>query len=184
MRILPRLLRSSINIAVLFSALVMTPLLALSHFSAGLAGMLGDFADHYLPNPTLFSAEKKSRAKAENRLREQRTADASNRAAKRRAAAASNKVVSNKGKRVLLRGTGAMMVGWIPVIGVAADAVSLGEDYTDICALFATIDEMSAMLYLPEANLYQENYCDVPEQGIELLKETALHTQFPWDELE
>jgi hypothetical protein len=179
--ILPRLVRSSINVVVLFSALVITPMLALSHFSAGMAAMLADFAEGYLPNPTLLSAEKKSRARAESQLREQRSLAARDRAAKRRAAAAGSSIVSNKGKRVLVRGTGAMMVGWIPVIGVAADVVSLSEDYNDICALFATIDEMSAMLYFPESGLYQGNYCDVPEQGIELLKETAHNTEFPWD---
>ena len=68
------------------------------------------------------------------------------------------------------------------MVGVTADVVSLGEDYADLCALFATIDQMSAMLYLPEANLYGENYCDVPEQGIEVVKEAARHTGFPWDE--
>ena len=80
------------------------------------------------------------------------------------------------------RGAGALAVGWIPVIGVAADVISLEEDYRDICALFATIDELSALLYLPESNLYRDNYCDVPAQGIELLKESARDTRFPWEQ--
>jgi hypothetical protein len=180
MRLLAPVVRSSINVVVLFSALVLTPLLALSHFSAGLAGMLGSFADNYLPRPTLLNTEKKSRAKADSKLREQRVLDGRERAAKRRAAAASNKVVGNKGRRVLQRGAGALAVGWIPVIGVAADVASLSADYADVCALFATIDEMSAMLYLPDSSLYTDNYCDVPEQGIEIIKESAETTHFPW----
>ena len=181
MSLVPTVLRSGLNIAILFCALVVTPLLALTQFSAGLAAMLGDFADNYLPNPTLLSADKKSRARATERLHQQRVFEAEQRASKRRAALAGNKVAGNKGKRVLLRGAGALAVGWIPVVGVAADVVSLSEDYTDICQLFATIDEMSAMLYLPEANLYQDNYCDVPEHGVEIIKETAQNTEFPWD---
>jgi len=180
MRAVFRLIRSGINIALLFSALVLTPLLALSHFSAGLAGMLGGFADHYLPRPTLLSAEKTSRGKAEARLREQRELAGRERAAKRRAAAASSKHVGNKGRRILQRGAGALAVGWMPVIGVAADVASLSADYADVCALFATIDELSAMLYLPEPSLYTDNYCDVPEQGIDIIRESAAQTAFPW----
>jgi len=180
MRLLPPVIRSGINVFVLFSALVLTPLFALSHFSAGLAGMLGSFADNYLPRPTLLNNEKRSRARAESRLREQRVLDGRERAAKRRAAAAGNKTVGNKGRRILQRGAGALAVGWIPVIGVTADVVSLSADYADVCGLFATIDEMSAMLYLPESSLYQDNYCDVPEQGMEIIMESAENTNFPW----
>ena len=180
MRTLLRLVRSGINIALLFSALVLTPLLALSHFSAGLAGMLSGFADNYLPHPTLLSSEKKSRARAESKLREQRELAGRERAAKRRAAAASSKQVGKKGRRILQRGAGALAVGWMPVIGVAADVASLSADYADVCALFATLDELSAMLYLPEASLYTDNYCDVPEQGIEIIRESAAQTEFPW----
>ncbi len=179
---LPRILRSSINIAVLFCALVLTPLLALSHFSVGLAGLFGNFAHNYLHRPTLFTTERSSRNRAETKLREQRTAEAQQRAAKRRTAAAGSKVVGSRGKRVLLRGAGALAVGWVPVIGVAADMASLGADYADVCALFATIDQLSAALYLPEADLYGENYCDRPEQGIEILKESARTAGFPWDD--
>jgi hypothetical protein len=118
----------------------------------------------------------------ESKLREQRTLDARERAAKRKAAAAGNKVVQHRGKRVLLRGAGALAVGWIPVIGVAADVVSLGADYADVCALFATIDELSALLYLPDANLYTDNYCDRPEQGAEILKKSAHGMHFPWED--
>lgn len=175
------MVHSGLNILLLFSALVLTPLLALSHFNLGLAAMLGTFADRYLPRPTLFSAERKSRARVETQLREQRALDARERGAKRRAAAAGNKVVQHRGKRVLLRGAGALAVGWIPVIGVAADVASLGADYADVCALFATIDELSALLYLPDARLYTDNYCDRPEQGIELLKESAHGMHFPWN---
>ena len=181
MRLLSPVFRSGINIVVLFAALVLTPLFALSHFSAGLAGMLGSFADNYLPRPTLLSSEKKTRARAESRLREQRVLDGRERAAKRRAAAASNKVVGDKGRRILQRGAGTMAVGWIPVIGVAADVASLSADYADVCGLFATIDELSAMLYLPESSLYADNYCDVPEQGIEIIIESAENTEFPWN---
>lgn len=180
MRLLFRVIRSGINIAVLFSALVLTPLLAFSHFSAGLAGMLGGFADNYLPRPTLLNTEKKTRAKAEAQLREQRELAGRERAAKRRAAVASSKTVSKKGQRILQRGAGALAVGWMPVIGMAADVVSLSADYADVCALFATIDELSTMLYLPEASLYTDNYCDVPEQGIEIIRESAENTDFPW----
>ena len=94
MRYLFRIFRKSVNIVVLFSALVLTPLLALSHFSAGLAGILGSFADSYLPRPTLLNREKKSRIKAESRLREQRVVAGRERAAKRRAAAATRRRVS------------------------------------------------------------------------------------------
>jgi hypothetical protein len=174
-RVLFKFLRSSFNITILLSALVVTPLLALSHFNSGLAGMLGNLADNYLPNPTLLQAEKKSRLAEKNRLQQERTA-------KRTRVARANKQVSNKGRRVLVRGAGALAVGWIPVIGVAADVISLEEDYRDICALFATIDELSALLYLPESNLYRDNYCDVPAQGIELLKESARDTRFPWEQ--
>ena len=180
MRLLPPVVRSGINILLLFSALVLTPLLALSHFSAGLSGMLGSFADSYLPRPTLFNTERKSRARAEAKLREQRVTDTRDRAARRRAAANTNKVVGNKGRRVLQRGAGALAVGWIPVIGVAADMASLSADYADVCTLFASIDELSAMLYLPESRLYADNYCDVPEQGIEIIKQSAENTHFPW----
>jgi hypothetical protein len=181
MRLLGSVVRSTFKVVVLFSALVLTPLLAFSHFSASLAGMLGGFADNYLPRPTLLSAEKKSRAKSDARLHDQRVLDKQERATKRRAAAAGNKVANNKGRRVLQRGAGALAVGWIPVIGVTADVVSLSADYADVCALFATIDEMSLMLYLPESSLYTDNYCDVPEQGIEIIKESAGNTHFPWD---
>ena len=180
MRLLPPVFRSGINIVVLFSALVLTPLFALAHFSTGLAGMLGSFADNYLPHPTLLNGEKRKRAKAESRLREQRVLHGRERAAKRRAAAASNTVAGNKGRRILQRGAGTMAVGWIPVIGVAADVASLSADYADVCGLFATIDELSAMLYLPESSLYTDNYCDVPEQGIEIIMESAENTEFPW----
>lgn len=175
MRLLPKILRSGFNIAILFSALVITPLLALSHFSADVAAMLGDFADNYLPNPTLLSAEKKSRRAAEAKLQQERVT-------KRAKAAKASKLVGNKGKRVLVRGAGALAVGWIPVIGVAADVISLEEDYRDICVLFGTIDELSTLLYLPESRLYQDNYCDVPAQGVELLKQTAQSTPFTWQD--
>ena len=180
--VLPKMLRSSVNIVVLFSALVVTPLLALSHFSMGLAGMLGDFADNYLPNSTLINAEKRSRAQADSKRREQRVNAARERSSKRQAAKAGNRIASDKGRRVLLRGAGAMMVGWVPVIGLTADVVSLSEDYSDICELFAIIDEMSGMLYLPEADLYGKNYCDAPERGLELINETARNSAFPWEE--
>ena len=178
---LPRLLRSCINIGILFCALVLTPLFALSHFSAGLAGLVGGFAANYLHRPSLLSSEQARRARAETKLHQQRTAQAKERAGKRRAAAAGSKQVGTRGKRVLLRGAGALAVGWVPVLGVAADVASLGADYADLCALFATIDELSTALYLPEANLYGDNYCDRPELGIELLKESAQTTRFPWD---
>ncbi len=182
MRLIPAIVRSGLNILLLFSALVLTPLLALTHFNLGLAAMLGTFADRYLPRSTLLSAERSSRARVETELREKRALDAGERGAKRRAAVAGNKVVAHRGRRVLLRGAGALAVGWIPVIGVAADVASLGADFADVCTLFATIDELSALLYLPEANLYADNYCDRPEHGIEILKETARATHFPWEE--
>jgi hypothetical protein len=179
--LLPRLLRSSVNIGILLSALVLTPLLALSHFNATLASMLGDVAERYLPNPTLFQANKKSRAEAESRSREKRVADARQRAAKKRIASAGSKVASNKGRRVLLRGAGALAVGWVPVLGVSADVYSMSEDFSDICQLFAVMDELLQLLYVPEANLYEENLCNVPQQGIERLQRAAEDIEFPWD---
>ena len=101
---MPRVLRGSINIVVLFSALVLTPLLALSHFSVGLAGMLGNFADNYLPRPTLYSAEKKTRIKQQSELNKQR-------AANRKAVTKSKNVVAKRGNRILVRGAGALAVG-------------------------------------------------------------------------
>jgi hypothetical protein len=182
MRFFFGLLRSGLNILVLISALVLTPLLALSHFSIGVAGLLGSFADNYLPRPTLLTAEKRSRVQAQERLREQRVLEARERGAKRRAVTAVNELAGRKGKRILIRGAGALAVGWLPVVGVAADVASLSADYADICALFATIDKLSALLYMPEASLYRENYCDVPEQGIEMIMETARNTHFPWED--
>jgi len=182
MRLLFRLVRSGINILLLFSALVLTPLLFLSHFSAGLAGAIGSLADNYLPHPTLYSSERRARARTEAALREQQRIAASERALLRKRVAARNPVAARKGKRILVRGAGALAVGWVPVLGLTADVVSLGADYADICDLFATIDELSAMLYFPESSLYLDNHCDAPEIGMEKLREAAQHTHFPWQD--
>lgn len=176
-----RWLRSALNISLLFSALVLTPLLALSHFNAPLAAMLSNISGKYLPNPTLLQKQSTARRSAESKLQKQRVTKAQKRANTKRVARHNSKMANKRGKRVLVRGAGAMLIGWVPVIGVTADVVSLSEDYSDICQMFAVMDELLGMLYLPESNLYRENYCHVPEQGLEIIKTHAQETEFPWE---
>lgn len=167
-----RFVRSGINIVVLFSALVMTPVLLLTHFNSAMAGMFGGLVERFLPHPTLLQKQQKRTARAQAQLREQRALAIQKRTSNRRVAAASNRVVSKTGKRVLQRGTAAMAVGWIPALGVTADVASLSADYADLCVLFATVDKLSALLYLPESRLYSDHYCDIPEQGLQIIQTT------------
>ncbi|MFT4520865.1 MAG: hypothetical protein ACI9JM_003273 [Halioglobus sp.] len=178
---LRRLLRSAVNITVLFCALVLTPLFALSHFNAGLATLFGDLASDYLPNPTLLNVQKKARVDAEQKLHQQRIKKTRLESANRTKALQGSKIVNDKGRRVLVRGAGALAVGWMPFLGVTADVASLTEDYSDICELFNVLDELLGMLSLENSNLYKENYCDVPNQGILILKEAAGETNFTWN---
>ncbi|MEM8562594.1 MAG: hypothetical protein AAGF57_10195, partial [Pseudomonadota bacterium] len=152
-----RLIRSGVNIAVLFSALVMTPVLLLTHFNLAIASMFGDVVERYLPHPTLLQAQQKRTARVQAQMREQRALAIQRRSNNRSVARASNEVVSQTGRRVLQRGTAAMAVGWIPALGVTADVASLSADYADLCVLFATVDKLSALLYLPESRLYSDH---------------------------
>ena len=161
-----KLLRSIMNVGILFSALVLTPVFAISHFSVGLATLIGDFADHFLPNPTVLNLEKR--------------ANATHRADTRKRVVAGRKLALTKGKRVLVRGAATFTVGFIPFLGLAADAYSLGEDYGDVCDLLLIIDELSALLMVADGSLYEENYCDKPEEGIQKVKEAATEIEWPW----
>ncbi|MGB1141675.1 MAG: hypothetical protein ACPG1A_12300, partial [Halioglobus sp.] len=84
----------------------------------------------------------------------------------------------NKGSRILVRGSAAMAVGIVPVVGLTADIYSLAEDYTDVCALLRIIDEMSASLGVQDESLYRLNYCHKPDEGMALLRQQA--DQFAW----
>ncbi|MEM8563420.1 MAG: hypothetical protein AAGF57_14365, partial [Pseudomonadota bacterium] len=66
--------------------------------------------------------------------------------------------------------------GWIPALGVTADVASLSADYADLCVLFATVDKLSALLYLPESRLYSDHYCDLPGQGLQILQTSLSST--------
>lgn len=178
--VLPRLLRSSLNILVLLGALVLGPLLLLSHFNGPLADMLGDFAGHFLPNPTLLQVERRGRLRVEAKMEQRRILAASHRAANRAVAKSASRVAHATGGRVLIRGAGALAIGWIPVLGASADVISLAEDYADMCELFWVLDNVFVRLELESAKLYEENYCDVPEQGLEKFKNAAADTNFPW----
>lgn len=178
--VLPGLLRSSLNIAVLLGALVLSPLLLLSHFNGPLADMLGDFAGSFLPNPTLLQVERRGRLSVESKIEQRRILAASHRASNRAVAKSASRVANATGGRVLVRGAGALAVGWIPVLGASADVISLVEDYADICELFWVLDNVFVRLELESGKLYEENYCDIPEQGLEKLKNTAADTNFPW----
>ena len=174
------MLRRCVNIGVLFSALVLTPLLALSHFSAGLAGLLADFADDYLPNPTVLSAERKSKARYVEQVQAERVARAKKVSAQRQRTAQQRAAALAKGRRVLLRGGGALAVGWVPVVGVTADLYSLSEDFGDVCDLLQIIDGMSGALFSEEQSLYRINYCHTPEEALEAIKAEASDVQWPW----
>lgn len=177
-----RLARSALNIGLLFSALVAAPLFALAHFNAPLAAMLADFSGRYLPNTTLLSSTQRSAARTERALHKQRTQWAARGAANRKAGKLAQGTVKAGGKRILVRGAGALMVGWVPVLGVSADVISLGEDYRDLCGVFASMDELLALLHADDTSLYEENYCHLPDQGIAILKETAAHSTFGWEQ--
>ncbi len=178
---LTRLLRSFINIAVLLSALGVAPLLALAHFNAPLAAMLGDFASSHLPNPTLLTREKRARERAQSQLRQNRIVAAGRRASNRGVARTATKMAHATGNRVLLRGAGALAVGWVPVLGASADVISLSEDFADICELYYVLDKLFNRLELQDSDLYRENYCHVPAQGLEKVREAARQAQFSWE---
>lgn len=175
-----RYARSGLNVVLLLSALVCTPLLLLSHFHAGLAGMMAELADGYLPNSTLLSREKRANRQLAERARSARVERARQQGVNARRVRAGSEVVKGSGRRILLRGAGAMAVGWIPVVGVAADVYSLSEDYVDVCTLLGTIDEYAAMLAPPSPDLYRESYCHKPEEGIEIIKREAQGIRWQW----
>jgi len=178
-----RLLRRVFNIAVLLSALVVAPLMSAAHFSATLAAMLGDFADRYLPQSTLLSAQKKAHQQTVARERAA-TLEAKKAKARARAEARVSRAGAlDKGNRILVRGSATMAVGLVPVVGLSADVYSLAEDYSDVCELLRIIDEMSASLGVAvgseEESLYRQNYCHKPAEGMELLKQQADQLDWP-----
>jgi len=177
-----RVLRRTLNVTVLLCALVLTPLFALAHFHAPLAQMLSDFSTRFTPNPTLLHREKRARSLANNALEKHKTQTAREQASRKRAAKKSLNTTRRAGKRVLVRGAGALAVGWIPVLGTSADVVSLAEDFSELCEVFQTMDELLLALHINGENLYQENYCHMPEEGINLLQEAARDTAFEWDD--
>jgi hypothetical protein len=178
--LLPGLLRSSLNIIVLLGALVVSPLLLLSHFNALLADMLGDFAGSFLPNPTLLQVERRSRLGVQAKMEQRRILAAGHRASDRAVAKTASSVAHATGGRILIRGAGALAIGWVPVLGTSADVISLAEDYADMCELFWVLDNLFVRLELESGRLYEENYCDVLEQGLAKIKHAADDTSFPW----
>jgi hypothetical protein len=44
------------------------------------------------------------------------------------------------------------------------------------------MDELLQLLYVPDANLYKENYCHLPQQGMEQLEQSASEFEFPWEQ--
>lgn len=178
-----KILKSTLNIGVLFSALVCTPLLFLSHFSVGLSDMLGDFSGRYLPNSTLLSQEKRTNRKAVERAQSKRIEQAKTRARTARKVTARRGAALGKGKRVLIRGAAATAVGWIPVIGLSADVYSLAEDYNDVCELLQIVDEMSELLLVSGGEgLYEQNYCDRPQEGMARIQKEASEVSWPWQD--
>lgn len=166
MRLL-KLMRSTVNVCILFSALVLAPVFAIAHFSLGLSTLIGDFADSFLPNPTVLNSERRANAV--------RSAETHKRVV------AGRQVARKKSERVLVRGAATFAVGFVPFIGLAADAYSLVEDYGDVCDLLRVIDDLSAMLVISDGSLYQENYCHMPEQGMQKFKESAAEIDWSWE---
>lgn len=174
------MLRSAVNIVVLLSALGVAPLLAFAHFNGPLAAMLGDFASNHLPNPTLLTREKKARERAQSQMRQNRIIAAGRRASDRGVARTATKLAHATGNRVLLRGAGALAIGWVPVLGTTADVISLSEDFADICELYYVMDNLFNRLELHSGNLYRQNYCHIPEEGLEKIRAAAEQSHFPW----
>lgn len=174
------LLRSATNIVVLLGALGVAPLLALAHFNAPLAAMLGDFASKHLPNPTLLTREKRARERAQAQVRTQRINAAARRASHRGVARTANRMAHTTGNRVLLRGAGALAVGWVPILGASADIISLSEDFADICELYHVLDNLFNQLGLHSGDLYRENYCHLPQEGLAKIRAAAEQAEFPW----
>jgi len=176
-----RLLRRVVNISVLFSALVLTPLLFFAHFNTYLAGLLGDFAGRYLPNSTLLASERK----AHREFRDKTTSQASQRSRRqaklRNDMSSRKKAALGKGKRILVRGSAATAIGVVPVLGVSADIYSLSEDFSDVCELLQIIDDMSASIGISGDSLYQQNYCHKPEEGMAAVREAAQDFEWPWE---
>ena len=106
-----RLLRRVVNISVLFSALVLTPLLFLTHFNTYLAGLFGDFAGRYLPNSTLLASERKAHREFRNQTVAQAGERARRQAKLRDDMSGRKKSALGKGKRILVRGSATMAVG-------------------------------------------------------------------------
>ncbi len=176
-----KILRSVTNILVLLGALGVAPLLALAHFNAPLAAMLGDFASNHLPNPTLLTREKKKRELAQTQLRNNRIVAAGRRASNRGAARTATRMAHATGNRVMLRGAGALTVGWVPVLGASADVISLSEDFGDICELYSVLDNLFSRLDLHSGSLYRDNYCHLPEEGLEKIRAAATEVDFGWE---
>lgn len=175
-----KLLRSALNIVLLLGALGVAPLLALAHFNAPLAAMLGDFASRHLPNPTLLTREKHKRQLAQSQLQNNRIIAAGRRASHRGVARTATKMAYSTGNRVLLRGAGALAVGWVPVLGTTADVISLSEDFADICELYYVLDNLFNRLQLQSGDLYRENYCHIPAEGLEKIRSAAEQATFTW----
>lgn len=173
-----RLIRHTVNIGVLFSALVIAPLMTAAHFSVGLAEMLGEFAGTYLPQSTVLATEQGARRADIARERARRVEEAGKRGRVIRETRARRGDALNKGSRILVRGSAAMAVGMVPLVGLSADIYSLAEDYNDVCALLRIIDEMSASLGVQDESLYRLNYCHKPDEGMALLRQQA--DQFAW----
>lgn len=177
-----RLLRRVVNISVLFSALVLTPLLFLTHFNTYLAGLFGDFAGRYLPNSTLLASERKAHREFRNQTVAQAGERARRQAKLRDDMSGRKKSALGKGKRILVRGSATMAVGVVPVLGVSADVYSLSEDFSDVCELLQIIDEMSVAIGVEGDSLYRENYCHKPEEGMALVTAAAQDFDWPWED--
>ena len=176
-----KVLRTLVNVIVLFSALVLTPVLFLSHFSSGVAGMLGEFSDRFLPNSTVLAREKMAHSRYQEQHRAKRVEESKRRVRMSREVKNKRGAALSKGNKILVRGAAAMAIGWVPVLGVSADVYSLAEDYGDVCDLLNIIDDMSELLLVIDDSLYRENYCHKPDEGMLLVKEAAEDVEWPWE---
>lgn len=202
-----RSLRSTVNILILLSALVIAPLFIAAQFLPLLQGFINNIAESYLPNPTVSTVERRKRMQAEadtrkgkqrngklqrdvkdlratnshlvssntdlkstnSRLKHENRVMIDDLSRKQKLVIKKSNRVSGTGWKIVKRGTTALGVGWIPYAGGAYDLYSLHEDYSDVCDLLQTVDELSG-LFLVESHLYTNNYCDERDRALDRLR--------------